>query len=93
MAKRARLEDKTHDAWIAHLEAGGGYGDLIQLLKDNKPRRPVEDAPDQWHSFQRALYVLMMTARTLRDKDDWEWRQIRGLIRDAAVAIVEMEYK
>lgn len=91
MTKRAKRDDFTHDAWIAKLERAGGYDDLIAMLKENQPRRPVSDAPDQWYSFQRALYVLMMTARNLREKDDWEWRQVRGVIRDAAVAIVELE--
>lgn len=91
MTKRAKRDDFTHDAWIAKLERAGGYDDLIAMLKENQPRRPVSDAPDQWYSFQRALYVLMMTARNLREKDDSEWRQVRGVIRDAAVAIVELD--
>lgn len=91
MSKRAKRDDGTHNAWIAKLDGAGGYDDLIAILQENQPRRPISDLPDQWYSFQRALYVLMMTARNLREKDDWEWRQVRRLIRDAAVAIVELE--
>lgn len=91
MTKRAKRDDFTHNAWIAKLENTGGYDDLIDVLKRNQPPRSPLDVPDQWFLFQRALYVLMMTARNLHEKDASEWRQVRTLIRDAAVSILELD--
>jgi len=88
---RKRSRDGTHEAWVERLERRCGYDDLIRFIEDNKPRRPVEDNPDQWKAFQRALYVVLMTAKNIRKEDGWEWEQIRCLIRSAAVAIVELE--
>lgn len=81
--------DDIHQAMVKHLrDEQMGQGELADFLDEREPARPIKGDPLE--EFNKALYRLCYFAYKMRD-DREEWRWVNGIVRDAAVGIVEFK--
>lgn len=90
MSKKRVRESIDHNEIVDYLKRNGDQNDLIQFMEGAKPRVPPREG-DEWKDFERSVYNLMLSAWRIRKKDKTKWRLVDGIIRDAAVAVVEMQ--
>lgn len=89
MDKKRVRESIDHNEIVDHLKRRG-ESDMIEFMEDVKPRVPPREGVEL-EDFQRSLYNLMLSAWRIRKKGDkGKCRYVDGMIRDAAVVVVEM---
>lgn len=91
--KRVREEpNRLHNAMVKHIrEDHFDQQSLAEFLDEEKPAQKPPEGAGSYNEFCKALYKVCYYAYKMKEEGDENWGRVDGLMRDAAVAVVEFK--